>query len=119
MVNLLLILVYYFFMTYKEQILAKIKEIFDNSIFMSKIDIKKFEDLEEYELEKILFIAFNNYSLEKKMSESDIKNVEDWLLEVSLSITNISSNITKSFLYKAEQYEKEDLSKIEQQFDFI
>jgi hypothetical protein len=63
-------------MSYKEQILNKIKEIFENSKFLNQIDSSKFSSLEELELEKVLFLSTYTFNLEKNFSQNEINEVE-------------------------------------------
>jgi hypothetical protein len=63
-------------MSYKEQILNKIKEIFENSRFLNQIDVSNFSSLEELELEKVLFLSTYTFNLEKNFSPQEINEVE-------------------------------------------
>jgi hypothetical protein len=94
-------------MHYKEQILNKIKEIFENSKFLNQIDVSNFSNLEELELEKVLFLSTYTFNLEKNFSPQEVNEVEHGLNNIALSITNIYSTVTKSFISSMELKEKD------------
>ena len=96
----------------KEQILNKIKDIVNNSDFLSKDIISYAENIKDEEkLNKLLVIVYNSFQDEKKLNQNE-KEI------ISKNIVDINKN--KIDMYKIyEKKIREEVEKLDYQEDNI
>ena len=91
----------------KDVLLKKLKELLDQSNFISKDIYKYAQSLNNEKLEKLVIIIFNNLTNEKNMSEIDKKQLISKIKEFSDIQIEIIKKWKANFIQFAEENDKE------------
>ena len=93
----------------RTQILDRIKEIINQSDFISKDIIKYSESIEDIEdLKKLLVLVFNWNKKENTMTENDKNDFTDKIIDIKNEEIKIYDKYEKEIRKKAEEVEDEE-----------
>jgi tryptophan synthase alpha subunit len=97
----------------RQELLEKIKELVDDSIFISEYVIEYSQELENIEeIEKLLLITYDAYITEKALNDDEKNELTDVIVDISKKKIEIYNKTQKQIREDVEQADKEFFDEI-------
>lgn len=97
----------------RQELLEKIKELVDDSIFISEYVIEYSQELENIEeIEKLLLITYDAYITEKALNDDEKNELTDVIVDISKKKIELYNKTQRQIREDVEQADKEFFDEI-------